>query len=99
MHFAVYCRDVAGSGQARSRSIAEHRRYVDDRADMIVLSGPLVSGDGVRRGQLFVLDAPDRAAAEEFVAGDPFTRAGVFASVEIERLLLRFSGGERWQDV
>lgn len=99
--YVVYCRDVAGSGPLRDASIDDHRRYVDQRAAMIVMSGPLVADDGARRGQLFVLDVPDRAAAEEFATRDPFTLAGVFASVEIDAVLPKFAGGRRgsWKDV
>jgi len=49
---------------------------------LIFVAGPLIE-DGVMRGSLLILDAPDRAAAEAFAAGDPYARAGLFASVEI----------------
>ncbi|MFC6886551.1 MULTISPECIES: YciI family protein [Actinomadura] len=94
LHFAVRCRDVAGSGPLREASLDAHRRYVDARADMIALSGPLVAEDGATRcGQLFVLAVASREAAEAFVADDPFTRAGVFAAVEIDALLPVFGNG------
>ncbi|MEU9845395.1 YciI family protein [Actinomadura sp. NPDC048032] len=92
----VLCRDVTGSGELRRSVLAEHRRYVDERAELITLSGPLLAADGTtRRGQLFVLDVPDERAARAFVAADPFTRAGVFATVEIDRMLPIFGGGRR----
>ena len=34
-------------------------------------------------GSLIVLEAEDSAAAEDCVEGDPYTRVGLFASVEI----------------
>ncbi|MFI0409388.1 YciI family protein [Actinomadura sp. 3N508] len=95
-HYVVLCRDVPDSASLRRAVLAEHRRYVDERADLIKLSGPLLDEDRVtRRGQLFVLEVPDREAAEAFIAADPFTRAGVFATVEIDPLLPIFGDGRR----
>ncbi|MBO2455737.1 hypothetical protein J4573_52285 [Actinomadura barringtoniae] len=92
----VLCRDVPDSGPLRKAVLAEHRRYVDERAELIRFSGPLVADDGVTRcGQLFVLEVAARQDAEEFVAADPFTRAGVFATVEIDAVLPVFSEGAR----
>ncbi|WP_165964232.1 YciI family protein [Actinomadura sp. KC216] len=96
VHYVVLCRDVPGSASLRRAVLAEHRRYVDERAGLIRFSGPLLDADGeTRRGQLFVLDVPDREAAEAFIAADPFTRAGVFATVEIDPLLPVFGDGRR----
>ncbi|GAA1933677.1 YciI family protein [Nocardioides marmoribigeumensis] len=96
MPFLVTCRDVADSAGLRAEHLPAHRRYVDERAEQILLSGPLTDDDGVRRvGQLFVLDVPDPPAASAFIRQDPFTRAGVFSDITIDRLELRFDGGRR----
>ena len=34
-------------------------------------------------GSLLIMEFTDKAAAESFVAGDPYGKAGVFASVEV----------------
>jgi uncharacterized protein YciI len=34
---------------------------------------------------VYILDVEDRAAAEEFIANDPFCEAGLFESVTITR--------------
>ena len=34
-------------------------------------------------GSLLIIDFPDRAAADSFAAGDPYGRAGLFASVRV----------------
>jgi uncharacterized protein YciI len=34
---------------------------------------------------MIALDVADRAAAEAFAAGDPYAKAGLFASVELIR--------------
>lgn len=96
MHYLVICRDGTDSADRRRAHLRAHRGYVDDNADLIVLSGPLTDEDGhVRVGQLFVLDVASAAEAKAFVAADPFTRAGVFSSIDIDRLLLRIEHGSR----
>lgn len=98
MAYLVHCRDVSGSAALRAAALPEHRTYVDAHAERILMSGPLIDEpSGERRGQLFVLDVPDRAAAERFIAADPFARSGVFAEIAIERLEVRFSAGARIQ--
>ena len=46
------------------------------------LAGPLVE-DGEMRGSLLVIEADDIKAANAWVATDPYTAAGLFASVEV----------------
>jgi uncharacterized protein YciI len=36
-------------------------------------------------GSVIILDVADLAAAEAFAAGDPYAKAGLFASVTIDR--------------
>lgn len=95
-HFVVIATDGAESTPLREASLAEHRRYVDDQAGFIVMSGPLLADDAdTRTGQFYVLEVANRSVAEAFVSSDPFTRAGVFAHVEITRLLPKFEAGRR----
>lgn len=81
MHFALICRDKPGHAQTRLDNRAAHLDYAR-ASGLVFVAGPLIE-DGVMRGSLLILDAPDRAAAEAFAAGDPYARAGLFASVEI----------------
>jgi uncharacterized protein len=96
MLFAVVCLDRPDSASIRSRSLDEHRRYVDAHASSIVNSGPLLDDDGTTRsGQLFILDVPDRPSAAAFIHADPFTAAGVFETVLIRQFVPVFSDGSR----
>ena len=42
---------------------------------------------------MIILDTDDRAEAEQLIANDPFTRAGVFEKVEIKRWRKVFFNG------
>jgi uncharacterized protein YciI len=49
-----------------------------ERADLLFVSGPLLSGPGVGPGSgVTVLRAPGEDAARTLAAGDPFVRAGL----------------------
>jgi uncharacterized protein len=64
----------------------EHRRYLVDRghADRFIARGPLLSDDGTEwAGSALLVEMADRAAVEDMLADEPYTRAGLYADVEI----------------
>lgn len=82
MHFMLVAKDKADALQTRLDTRAAHIDYV--RASGVVAAGgPLLDDAGEMIGSMLILDVADRAAAEEFAAGDPYAQAGVFESVEI----------------
>ena len=96
MLFVVVCRDSEPGSARRQEALSAHRDYVDSQREHLVISGPLLDSDGeTHRGQLFVVDFPDRAAALAFANADPFVRAGIFDSVDINGFRLVFQDGQR----
>jgi uncharacterized protein YciI len=86
MLFLVHCTDRADGAPIRAAHYAEHRAYLKDSPVDIKLAGPQVTDDDAGAiGSVFVVDVPDRAAAEAFSAADPFARAGLFERVIITR--------------
>ena len=81
--FTLDCRDKPGALDARMAARADHLAFVDGYGAAVKLAGPFLSDDGGMIGSLLVLDLEDRAAADAFVAGDPYRKAGVFASVDV----------------
>jgi uncharacterized protein YciI len=62
----------------------EHKAYLGAIAGRIAFAGPLVHDDGVTMiGSPLAIDFDSRAAAQAWLADDPFTRAGLYAGVEI----------------
>ncbi|GLS81768.1 MULTISPECIES: YciI family protein [Proteobacteria] len=78
--FAVICRDNPGALQTRLDTRPAHVDWL--KAGPVRLAGPLVE-DGEMRGSLLVIEADDIEAANAWVATDPYTAAGLFASVEV----------------
>lgn len=62
----------------------EHKAYLAAVADRIAFAGPLVADDGQTMiGSLLAIDFDSREAAQAWLADEPFTRAGVYASSSI----------------
>jgi uncharacterized protein YciI len=68
----------------RQRVRPEHKAYLAQVADRIAFAGPLTHDDGVAMiGSLLAIDFDSRDAARAWLADEPFTRAGLYSSVEI----------------
>lgn len=84
MRFAVVCRDKPDQKDVRAHHRDAHLAHLDAHSDHIVEAGPLLAEDGSHSvGSLLIVEFPDRAAAEAFMAADPFHHAGIFEAVTI----------------
>ena len=70
----------------RAAEAEPHMAYIRAAREQIRFSGPLLSDDGdAVRGSLTLLDAPDRAGAEAWIADEPVNKEGAFDAVTITR--------------
>jgi len=84
MLWMINCVDGPNSGPLRETHRGAHLDYLHAHADNIVVAGPLQNDARTGNvGSLLIMDFPDRDAAVTFAQGDPFNKAGVFASVTI----------------
>lgn len=84
MIFTFVLLDKPGQGELRQRVRPEHKAYLAAVVDRIAFAGPLVHDDGqTMLGSLLAIDFPDRDAAHAWLAAEPFTRAGLYASVTV----------------
>ena len=68
----------------RQRVRPEHKAYLAQVAERIAFAGPLTHDDGVTMiGSLLAIDFDSRDAARAWLADEPFTRAGLYTSVDI----------------
>ncbi|MEM8648531.1 MAG: YciI family protein, partial [Pseudomonadota bacterium] len=82
MLVALIAKDKPGALQTRLDNREAHVAYLKANS-CVTQAGPLLDDAGDMCGSLIVLDVEDMAAAEAFVAGDPYGQAGLFASVEL----------------
>ncbi len=73
--------DKPGAADLRQRVRPEHKAYLAVVADRIAFAGPLTTDDGQQMlGSLLAIDFESREAAQAWLAAEPFTRAGLYAS-------------------
>jgi len=85
MFYVIHCIDKPGKTELRDAHRTAHLGYLTTYEDKVFLAGPTLSEDGeTMTGSLLILDLENRAAAEEFVAGDPYNMAELFERVIIQ---------------
>jgi uncharacterized protein len=76
--------DRPDGAELRQRVRPAHKAYLSQVADRIAFAGPLTHDDGATMiGSLLAIDFDSRDAARAWLAEEPFTRAGLYAGVEI----------------
>ena len=84
MQFSIVTVDRPDGLEIRLANRPAHLAYLEANAARIIAAGPHLSADGQAMvGSLLLIEAADRAEAERFVAEDPFSKAGLPASVAI----------------
>jgi uncharacterized protein YciI len=84
MIFAFHLIDRPDAGDLRLRVRPEHKAYLAAMAERIAFAGPLTDDDGQTMiGSLLAIDFEDRAAAEQWMAQEPFTKAGLYEAVSV----------------
>lgn len=82
MRATLICLDKPGNEEVRKATREAHLAYIQ-ATGVVEMAGPFLSPEGGMTGSLIVLDVPDLAAAEAWAEGDPYAKAGLFASVDI----------------
>ena len=82
MLIALMAYDKDGALDVRKANRGAHVAYLKS-SDAVVQAGPFLDVAGEMCGSLIVLDLPDIAAAEAWVANDPYGKAGLFQSVKL----------------
>ncbi|MCI4678517.1 YciI family protein [Rhodoblastus acidophilus] len=83
MHFVAICLDKPDSLAIRLENRAAHLAFLGEKTEIVKLAGPFLDPAGQPCGSMLVLDCPDELFARDFLASDPYARAGLFASVEL----------------
>lgn len=81
MRFLIHCQDRPHSLELRQATRPRHLEYMSQFD--VLIGGALLDEDANPCGSALMVDLPDLAAAEEFVAGDPYNQAGLFETVLI----------------
>lgn len=84
MLFAFILIDKPGAVDLRLRVRPEHKIYLAEAADRIAVAGPFTHDDGTTMlGSLLVIDFASRDQAHDWLANEPFMKAGLYASTTV----------------
>ena len=86
MHWLIKCRSKPGTDALRTATLDAHRNFLDGYPEVTWYSGPLFTDDNKNAiGSLRLIEFPDRDAAQAYINADPYTKAGIFEAITIER--------------
>lgn len=86
MHWLIKCRSKPGTDALREATIDAHRNFLDGYPEVTWYSGPIFSDDNRNAlGSLRLIEFPNRDAALAYINADPYTKAGIFQSITVER--------------
>lgn len=96
MLFAFVCKDKPGHLNVRMETRPEHLEHLNKlNADGILkMAGPFLDADGKPCGSLIVVNAASVDAAKAIADSDPYTKAGLFESVEVKAFNWVFNNPE-----
>ena len=84
MLFVIHAIDKPGSADVRLKTRSAHLDYLTAYGDKVVAAGPTLTEDGVgMTGSVLIIEAADRAGAEDFARNDPYAKAGLFQDTSI----------------
>jgi uncharacterized protein YciI len=86
MHWLIKCRSKPATDALRLATIDAHRHFLDGYPEVTWYSGPLFTDDNKNAiGSLRLIEFPDRGAALAYINADPYTKAGIFETITVER--------------
>ncbi|UUX48071.1 YciI family protein [Nisaea acidiphila] len=95
MKFAILFEDnPSADPDIRTKHMPAHLAFLETHRDRIEAAGPLPRF-GAGSGGLWIVEAPDAAAAEALVHADPFWPTGLRKSVQVLAWKQVFAGGRR----
>jgi uncharacterized protein len=85
MIFSVTCIDRTDATGVRAATRPAHIEFLHSLGRTLVLAGASLADDGTTpTGSFLLVEAADKAAATALAAGDPYAKAGLFASVTVQ---------------
>jgi uncharacterized protein YciI len=81
--YVLVCNDKPESLELRLANREAHLAYARGFADRLKVAGPLLDEAGNMAGSLLILEADSLEDARGFNLGDPYQKAGLFASVQV----------------
>jgi uncharacterized protein len=82
MRVALICIDKPDALQTRLDNRAAHLAHIENTG-VVEMAGPFLDQEGAMVGSLVILNVADMAAAMDWANADPYSKAGLFKSLDL----------------
>ena len=95
MQFMIKAYDGKGMLEKRMAVRPRHLEGMKELGRQIICAGGLLDDEGQMKGSALILEFPDRAALDEYLAKEPYVVEGVWEKIEVENMNVVLVNGER----
>ena len=95
MQFLIKAYDGEGMLEKRLAVRPRHLEGMKALGRQIICAGGLLDGEGRMKGSALVMEFPDRAALDAYLASEPYVVEGVWNKIEVETMNVVLVNGER----
>lgn len=97
MQFIIKAYDGEGMLDKRMEVRPRHLEGMKEFGERIVCAGGLLDDEGKMKGSVIVLELPDRAALDDYLAKEPYIQEHVWEKVEVEVMNVVLVKGEKYK--
>lgn len=97
MQFLVKAYDGPNMLDKRMEVRLRHLEGMKTLGRQIICAGGLLDEEGRMKGSALVMEFPDRAALDAYLANEPYVAAGVWQKIEAEPMNVVLVNGEKRQ--
>ena len=97
MQFLVKAYDGPNMLEKRMAVRPRHLEGMKALGKQIIAAGGLLDEEGKMKGSALILEFPDRAALDEYLAGEPYVVEGVWQKIVVEPMNVVLVNGEKRQ--
>lgn len=95
MQFIIRSLDGEGVLEKRMEVRPRHLAGMEKMQDRVICAGGLLDEDGKMKGSVLVVDFPDRAAVDAYLAEEPYVVEHVWEKIDVERFNAVIVGGAK----
>lgn len=97
MQFLVRAYDGPNMLEKRMAVRPRHLEGMKALGRQIIAAGGLLDEDGKMKGSALIMEFPDRAALDDYLAGEPYVVEGVWQKIVVEPMNVVLVNGEKRQ--
>ena len=97
MQFMIKAFDGPDMLEKRLAVRPRHLEGMKALGKQIIAAGGLLDEDGKMKGSALIMEFPDRAALDDYLAGEPYVVEGVWQKIVVEPMNVVLVNGEKRQ--